>query len=373
MTQLSVAARLLCLCAALLSGFGPGFAGAAGIETRITPEMAEMGCTLRLSGLLAEGDLDRLEAAAAQVPTPAWEDPKADLSVFLRNFSPAVDYGEPFFTHRLCLNSEGGDLWEAIRIAEYMQSMAARGLTGWPTAIARGDRCAGPCAVVFFAGRFVRHPGVAQYDGANAANRLLHPEGVLDLGGLVPQGDEARRVVADLLELIATGVLFLDPDLLARAMLRDPETPLVIETVAQAVRWDIEVEPNPLHLGVSPGTDAEIAVSLCRHGALRAPRLVRLVDWGGAEWEDLLSGRPYGCAPGEGFVQGFRAFLALQPDPSGPRPRLRHACSLSATFRPGPPCEGMACEAEIAVALPCLAAYPLETPLAALTVPLAGR
>lgn len=364
----------LALLLAVAVGAWAGGARAAEVETRVTPEMAEMGCTLRLRGPLAEGDLDRLAAAALErVPPPALDDPKADLSLFLRNFAPAVDYGEPFFTHRLCLDSDGGDQWEAIRIAEFMQTQAARGLTGWPTAIARGDRCAGACAVVFFAGRFVRFPGMAHYDGANAANRLLNPEGVLDLGDLVPQGEGARRVVADLLELIATGALFLDPDLLARAILRDPGNPLVIETVAQAVRWGIEVEPNPLHQGQSPGADAEIAQNLCRHAALLAPSRVRLVDWGGADWEDLLSGRAFDCAPGEGFPDGFRAFLDLPPDPAAPRPRLRHACALSVEFRLSPPCDGYACEVAIPVELPCLAAYPPDMPLGDLAVPLAGR
>lgn len=354
-------------------GLGAGQARSAGIETAISPEMAEMGCTLRLSGPLAGGDLDRLEAAAAQVPPPAWEDPKADLAVFLRNFAPAVDFGEPFFTHRLCLDSDGGDLWEAIRIAEYMQTQAARGLTGWPTAIARGDRCAGACAVVFFAGRFVRFPGIAHYDGPNAANALLNPAGVLDLGGLVPPGEGALRAGADVLGLVATGALVLDPDLLARAMRHGPDEPLVIETVAQAVRWGIEVEPNLLHLGASPGTDAEIALNLCRNAALRAPPLVRLVDWGGTDWEDLLSGRAFACTPGAGFPAGLRALLNLPPDPGAPRPRLRHACSLAVEFRLTPACDGFACEVAIPVELPCLAAYPPETPLRDLAVPLAGR
>lgn len=367
--------RTWTLALVLAVAVGPWAAGAraAEVETRVTPEMAEMGCTLRLRGALAEGDLDRLAAAAERVPPPAWDNPKADLSLYLRNFAPAVDYGDPFFTHRLCLDSEGGDLWEAFRIAEFMQTQAARGLTGWPTAIARGDRCAGACALVFFAGRFVRFPGIAHYDGPNSANMLLNPAGVLDLGGLIPPGEAGRRAPADILQLIANGTVFLSPDLLSRAMLRDPGDPLVIENVAQAVRWGIEVEPNPLHLGQSPGTDAELAANLCRNAALRAPRHVRLVGWAGTDWEDLLSGRTFACAPGEGFPEGFRAFLELPPDPAAPRPRLRHACALSVEFRLSPPCEGFACEVAIPVELPCLAAYPLDLPLGDLAVPLAGR
>lgn len=352
------------MAAVLAVGLGLAPARAAEIETAITPEMAEIGCTLRLSGPLAVGDAARLARAMAEVPVLDWADPAADLTRFLRNFSPAVDYGDPFFTHRLCLDSAGGAWSEAVRLAALIRDHAARSLTGLPTAVARGDRCAGACAAVFLAGRFVRFPGHPHYDGAGAANALLHPLGRLDLRGLVPPGETGRA--AELAAMAADGRILLPPALLAEAI----GGGAAVETLGQALRWGIEVEPNPVHLGQSPGTDAELAANLCRHAAGRAPPFLALAPRAGGGWEDRISGRAYDCHPVAGFPAPVRAFLAHRVDPAAPRPRLRYACALPVEFQPARPCEGFGCETAVALDLPCLAVLHPDLPLSALAVPL---
>jgi hypothetical protein len=364
---------LAVLTLALMAGLPPAPATAAEIETRITPEMAEMGCTLRLSGPIEADDAARLRAALAVAPPPPHDDPKADLSVFLRHFAPAVDFGHLFFTHRLCLNSPGGPSDAADLLVEALATGAVRAAGGVPTAVARGDACAGTCVRVFLAGRFAFLPSHPDYDGPAAANALLNPEGVLDLAGMFEPGPEAVRQAARLLGRANGGWLNVTPRLLHGAMLGVDRPVHPLRTVGDAVELGIEVEPNPLHLGLSPGTDAELAANLCAHAARLAPAQVALAPRGDGLWHDSFTDRVFECVPGDMVPEGIRSFLDYPLDPDQPRPRLATTCDLRASFRLPPPCHTFSCEFSLDVALPCLALYPPDTPLPALAVPLAGR
>ena len=361
-------APLSCLLALVLGLSAAGAAGAAEIETVITPAMAEMGCTLRLSGPIEDGDARRLAAALQVVPPVPDDDPKADLSPFWRNFAPAVDFGHLFFTHRLCLNSPGGPAEAADRIVSALNSARLQG-GGVPTAIARGDRCAGTCAVVFLTGRFAFLPGHEGYDGMSAANALLNPEGVLDLGGMVEPGPDALAQAARLVARMQGGSLLVEPGLLARAFEVAPGGSWPVARVGDAVAWGIAVEPNPLHLGQSPGEDADLAANLCAHAAERAPNRLALSPRDG-QWHDVITGRAYTCTPGAGFPQSIRSFLDNPAAPGAPRPRLHTTCEARAVFRPAGGCDGFECGYGAEVALPCLAYYPRRMRLSALAVPL---
>ena len=125
---------------AMATGAATTAARAAEIETEITPEMAETGCTLRLNGPIEAGDAQRLGAALAVVPVLPQDDPKADLRPFLRHFAPATDFGHLFFTHRLCLNSPGGPSDAADALVTVLAGAAVRAAGGVPTAQPRPRR-----------------------------------------------------------------------------------------------------------------------------------------------------------------------------------------------------------------------------------------
>lgn len=373
---------------------------AAEIETDMTAEMREIGCTLRLSGDIAAGDLGRLQPMLEQnfgegiMP----DHPDFDEVVF-RNLSPAVDYGDFFFTHRLCLNGSGGSVAEAMEIVRFMRAEARAALGGVPTAIARGDRCEGACALVFLAGRFLRFENDPGYE--NRSNALLHPEGVLGLQAplpALPEGDvaadEARALVqqaaenvAWLARAVAEKTLFLSTDGLDRMIGTVAPDMARVDTVGDAVAWGIEVEPTKLSFGGYDLDRETFLDAVCRNATLglgdvaelkAAPEPLSFEAAGedhvgtAGGFVDGISGREYSCLVENFTWQDFSALIDMRAEEGNPHTRGLELTRLRYTgtapriiFRAVDPCR----DCDLTVELPDIAAFPPETPLTEVSPP----
>lgn len=384
---------------ALASTFATG-AASAEIETDMTEEMREIGCTVRLSGDITDGDLDRLRPGLEENLGDGITPDHADFGeIVFRNLSPAVDYGDFFFTHRLCLNSPGGSVAEAREIVKYMREDAQTPLGGVPTAIARGDRCEGACALVFLAGRFLRFENNTGYE--NRPNALLHPEGVLGVQAPWPSLSEgqqnasqvqmAREEAADntawLAEAVARKTVFLSTDGLVRMLETVAPDMARVETVGDAVAWGIEVEPTKLSFGDYDLDQETFLTALCRNAALGLGDAADLQAAPGdmafeaadedhvgtiGGFVDGLSGREYSCLVHTFTWQDFRSLADMRSDAGNPHTRgleltrLRYTGTAPRiTFRAVETCQ----DCDLTVELPDIAAFPPDTPLADLSPP----
>jgi len=189
-----------------------------------------MGCNIRLSGIIGEGDAIRLQAILDL-------DPDERISWETRT-TPTE--------RRICLDSPGGSFREAIQIARIIIE-SHRG-----TAVSAGSSCESACAIIFMAGGFF-HP-----EGETASpNRILHPQGSLGfhaprlvLSGGTYSAEEAERAyeialqtISEIIELRSESDFNFPESLLLR-MLRTPhEQMLRPQTVADAARWGITIAP----------------------------------------------------------------------------------------------------------------------------------
>lgn len=380
--------------AACLLSIWTGVAGAAVLETEITSDMAEMGCTARLTGDIVPGDLERIRPYLETTLTTYDEWRQAEHSerdeVLWRNFAPATDYGAPFFTHRLCLNSRGGSLEEALRIVAYFRENGNRNYGGIPTAIARGDRCESACAYIFFAGRFVFRSGAPHYE--MRSNAILHPNGILGLHApFLPFDDESysREEVVSIWQVgmeaasrinrqIANGNIFMSGDLFSEMIQFPPSQMLRVQTVGEAVRWEIEVEPSPIHDGRYEYTRDEFVAALCRNGVHLVPDFVELSEVSSGlqlqqdadqtirsrgGFTDRMSERNYSCVVDTlQWDKMSRALTNFRGSGVLRRTRSGGNCRFGITFEPFAGGGGRPLEIE----LPCIAAFPPDLPLAEL-------
>lgn len=187
--------------------------GAVRAMTLEPVEDSLFGCAVELTGKIEEGDAAKL--------------------------ARRIDDGTFDGGARLCLNSPGGDFIEALVMSRLIFSRAG-------TAIDRDKACEGACAIVFMAGA-----GPAREDRKGAtprdawtADRLLHPKGKLAFSSPAEgvDADDALALAAVLIrETAGRGM----PASLISAMMHLPEdTPLVIDSVGQAARWNIAVAPT---------------------------------------------------------------------------------------------------------------------------------
>lgn len=379
------AALFLSLCLASTS------AEAAVLETTVTPEMAEVGCTARLTGVIENGDLDRIRPFLDSSLVAHIDSPPPDHPLIYRNFTPSADYGPmAFFSHRLCLNSPGGSLSEAMRIVEYFRLQSTDGAEGGPagiqTAVARGDRCESACSFVFFAGRFVRFSGNANYEGRS--NHLLHPLGHLGLHApFLPFADQrySKAEVEQIWQIgmdatalisrqIANGNLFMSKGLFSELMTYLPDEMLVVETVGQAVKWDINVEPNKLSYAAYDLNVGQFFDSLCRNAAASAPALLELellrrdlnlqqddkgIVRSDPVFRDRLSGRSYRCVVASDYWQSFSRYRNGEFY-ADPMVRQRYTCpNHVVTLSTEVSCY----DCEVEVETDCIAVFPPEMTL----------
>lgn len=219
----------LCLLALSLSLFWPAGTQAATIERFSEPLM---GCTMLLSGKIAEGDTERLEAVLAE---RSRENPDEPMG-------------------RLCLNSTGGSFPEGVRLAQ-----AIRGTHYLGTAIAQGHVCESACAIAFMAGGWTE-------GGYDSVRPIMHPQSRLGFHAPaieIPRGQyteqqvaqawaDALQAVAQIVEMRSGPLNVSDyynfPERLLLEMLSTPpESMFYIDTVARAASFGIAVYPVGLN------------------------------------------------------------------------------------------------------------------------------
>jgi hypothetical protein len=204
-----------------------------------------MGCQIRIDGPIVPGDVARLDRVLQETPEV---------------FDTATPIGQ-----RVCLDSAGGSLIEAVR----MVSLIAERDMG--TAVPAGATCESACAVLFLAGRF-SHPEGEGF----IPDRILHPRGTLGFhapalvvedrtyakGEINQAYSVALSTMGEILRLRSEwGVRVADS--LFLTILNTPADDMTyVETVEQAARWQIEVAPVAL-----TAMDVESAL---RHACLNA-------------------------------------------------------------------------------------------------------
>ena len=154
----------------LAIGFGwscmaPGESYGAEITRSLAQEEREMGCTVAMRGALAPGDSEKLRKVLINEPA---QDP-----VKMAYYQEMVE--------RLCLDSSGGSLEEAIAIIEMMVSRSAGIVySSILTAVPQGAVCESACALIFMAGNeYYWSDGVTVHRGFGGLTRLLHPNAKL--------------------------------------------------------------------------------------------------------------------------------------------------------------------------------------------------
>jgi hypothetical protein len=220
---------ILTISAAAL-GIAAGAASAA--EIRRAPQPG-MRCTHQLSGPIAPGDASALEAALN-----AWDG----------------GGGDQYQSFRLCLDSPGGSLLEALKIA---------GLGGdFGTAVGPEASCLSACGIIFMAGQRYLEGGVGQ-----VPDRFLHAAG--DLGFHAPslvvtEGSYNEAAVKKAYNVAVQGIAKLTESTdqlqmslanLSVMLSTPPEEFYRIDTAAKAARWNITAvgvpepqEIRPLHM-----------------------------------------------------------------------------------------------------------------------------
>lgn len=153
----------------------------------------------------------------------------------------------------LCLNSPGGALVEALKIAELMNEYG----NAIATKIEQGAICESACALVFMAGSFVPH------ESEKYTWRVLHPQGKLGFHApdiLIPDGSYteatvkkaygiALKSISETINSLVVRIGFDKPamksSLLGKMLDTPPDDMFYIETVDHAGRWEVDVGPLP--------------------------------------------------------------------------------------------------------------------------------
>lgn len=215
-----------------------------GAAAEITTDRdAVMSCYLRLDGRIEAGDVGNLGSALSHYQREAGRD----------------DPGVP----RVCLNSAEGDYGTVFDIIDQIGGRFA-------TAVAAGDTCAGPCALLFMAGR----SGDGGTIDTQQGGRIVHPEGTLQFG----EGGAPQMTIAEIERLIALQDDYDLPSEVIGAMIEDAPDARTLRTVGEASRWQIRVAPS-----VIPDTLSPLATWLACNNAA-SPLLPDLY---------LVGGQPY--------------------------------------------------------------------------------
>ena len=193
-----------------------------------------MGCHFRIEGEIKRGDGARIEA-------------------FVRNFDYSVFYTGEYsrfstksgVSHfkRICLNSPGGPLSEAIVIAKAIFGK-------WGTAVSANTTCESACSLIFMAGSFL-----PEDDRGIIADRVLHPLGRLGFHApklTIEEGNYSADTVSKAYNIALQGIwqiydisgfIKFPPSLIGEMIATPPYDMLYVESVGQAARWQITIAP----------------------------------------------------------------------------------------------------------------------------------
>ncbi|ASP23730.1 hypothetical protein ANTHELSMS3_04631 (plasmid) [Antarctobacter heliothermus] len=192
-------------------------------------------CTHRISGKFQTGDADRM----IPVLKSSFNRLEVKQNRDTPNWSNAV----------VCLNSPGGSLIEALKLADFFRSE----LVG--TKLEMGANCESACSLLFMSGSYFG-------DGINGKWRIMHP--AAQLGFHAPSLDIipgryteedinfayaiALRTISITIRQLVQNKNFedgvhLSPSLMASMLETPSDQMLFVETVDQAGRWGIQIGP----------------------------------------------------------------------------------------------------------------------------------
>ena len=208
-------------------------------------------CAVQLSGTIETGDLERFKQFIREKVSP--------LNLPVVGGAQSVTSGpEPM----ICLDSPGGSLAEAVRMALYIKEGYSEEegtfiLRNMATMVAKGDACLSACAVLFLAGQ------LSEGDHGNFPVRKLHVRGKLGFHAPsldVPSGDYSKESVDKAFRLAVRAIsqlmsradtLHLSPKLIDQMLAVPPETLGYLDTVAAAQAYGIHIEGLPVPRGVT--------------------------------------------------------------------------------------------------------------------------
>lgn len=199
-------------------------------------------CVMKLSGTIAPGDLDGFKAFIREQITP--------LNLPLVGGAQGIESGP---APRICLDSPGGSLAEAVRMALYIKDgySEAEGtfiLRNMGTMVAAGDACHSACSVLFLAGQ------ASEGDHGNFPDRRLHVRGALGFHAPsldVPNGDYSKASVDKAFRLAVQAIsqlmsradtLDMSPALIDQMLSVPPATLGHLDTVAAAQAYGVTLE-----------------------------------------------------------------------------------------------------------------------------------
>lgn len=205
-----------------------------------------LNCVATLKGQFVKGDTERVYAFLKSAIT---DDPETSFRG-LRKSDP--------INLRLCLDSPGGSIIEALRMADMLLNDTEDswkhfwiGQTG--TAVAEGAVCESACAIFFMAGGYN-----AETAQGRVPNRVLHVGGKLGFHSIdlhLNRQSYSKEEVSQIFALSILGMSEIADRMkphrirlsLLRTMLRTPPDQMhYVTTVGEAAQWNIEIAGLPV-------------------------------------------------------------------------------------------------------------------------------
>lgn len=233
---------------------------AANISQQVSQQMSQMGCDILVEGLIQEGDAIKLEQALIA----------QDKKIAGHNYDGPLIGSRPRSHQRVCFNSPGGSFIEGLALGKVLLK-ARKG-----SAIGDNMICESACALAFMGGSSAR----AQVESSDDFDRVLHPDGQLGFHAPsinVPNKTYEKEIVEKAYRVAIKSIaaivetkneLNIDyvpgsdqrvsfkydiPDSLLLFMLSTPpEQMSYIETIKDASRWSIRIEPISADLVPEP-------------------------------------------------------------------------------------------------------------------------
>ena len=208
----------------------------------------DLNCFATVSGPIRTGDADRLHSFLQQTYSANREGTVAGVQI------PAI-WSDFQMGARLCLNSPGGSLAEAVRMADVLlgaRDSEDENLTGIGTAVPDGAVCESACAILFLAGG----QWISSHLGRRA-DRVLHVEGRLGFHApaLTVQDqaydksnvEAAFGIALDSIAAVGARMSFLRmrQSLLQVMIDTPPDAMTYVQTIGQAAEWNIDLAGLP--------------------------------------------------------------------------------------------------------------------------------
>ncbi|MBY6113028.1 hypothetical protein KUW09_06195 [Mameliella alba] len=230
---------------------------------------ADLGCILTIEGQIGPGDAEAFRGALDRIIG----DPYRGDSDFLDRMDMRGGLAVP----RICLNSPGGSLAEALKMTDVLTNRAGTSdylYTSIGTAVPAQAICHSACAVLFMAGGTQ-----SESEAGRLPNRVLHARGSLGFhapGLFIADGNYSAETVGKAFSIAVQSIgelsdrqnaLRFPASLLNRMVGTPPEDMYVLTTVGEATQWMIDIAGLPYP--ERPGLNHLVNVCLNAQPALR--------------------------------------------------------------------------------------------------------